>query len=485
MHSKLRAIFRNRDVALKESINKILTTPDDALKTIYHPTDFTFHFWTSLSSAIIKDFGQKTETLQEEVDYCRAAYLIGYYNVYYKGVEQRKKDIDTALKSVDTKLRKEPYAFKLSDIHSFTDSHGVPLTKRCPRKSIDDYLHEKMLPPDDRHMPELLRIKSADGQDYYIRKDSVFKIVFPELTETSETFGNELSDKWMAALKRNETLKEMQEDAAFERVLTDMLKSRKPLLYGLLRFDVLHMLATEQKLFGSAREELDRMLDRKNQRIRPLSVVLGLDRKKLLGDARLRLPFWLAIPGLRHIVAFLKRMFLGEPSPRKKRRQARKQQKRARQGEPVTAHAGGGGAEDYDEAAFESTSVQFGERPVVGSGGNGHSGSSPDVKRAARELQEEYLYPGSDVNATLEELAERWNPLLDPVAQQNLVEDVNSLVRDFLRKRKTFFRSSPPTRARIQQMAAQLAQNSALSEIKRKEPLRRYLELYMLRILGK
>ena len=127
MHSKLRAVFRNRDVALKDALNKVLTTPDDALKTIKRPTEFTFHFWTSLSSAIIKEFGKKQDTLQEEIDYTRAAYLIGYYNVFYKGVEQQKRDIDTALKSVDAKLRKEPYAFRLSEIHGFTDTRGYRL----------------------------------------------------------------------------------------------------------------------------------------------------------------------------------------------------------------------------------------------------------------------------------------------------------------------------------------------------------------------
>jgi hypothetical protein len=489
MHSKLRAVFPNRDVALKEALNKILTTPDDSVKTIEHPSEFTFHFWTSLSSAIIKEFGQKQETLQEEADYCRAAYLIGYYNVFYKGVEQRKKDIDTALKSVDAKLRKEPYAFTLSDIHSFTDSKGVPLVKRCPRKNIDEFLEDKLLPPDNTHMPELVRIRSADDTDYYIRKDAVFKIVFPEIRDAAESIENTLSDRWMAALRRNEKLKEMQDDTAFEHVLTEMLKERKPLLYGMLRFDLLHVLASEQKLFGSAQTELDRMLDRKNQRIRPLSIVLDLDRKKLLADARLRLPFWQAVPVLRGVVAWLTRLFLGEPSPSKKRRQARKKAKK--QGQPAagttTATGAGKEYEDYADAAYESTAVQFGDRPSAATAGGGEAqrGTSPDVKRAARQLQQDYVSPGGDVDSTLEELAERWNPLLDPVAQQNLVEDVNSLVRDFLRRRKTVFRTSPPTRARIQQMSAQLAQNAALAEIKRKEPLRRYLELYMLRILGK
>ncbi|MFW5807196.1 MAG: hypothetical protein ACOCWU_05965 [Spirochaetota bacterium] len=484
MHSKLRAAFPNRDVALKEALNKVLTTPDDSLGTIKRPTEFTFHFWTSLSSAVIKELAEKQEMQQEELDYCRAAYLLGYYAVYYKGVEQRKRDIHTALKSVDAQLRKPPYAFTRAEIDAFTDGKGVPLVKRCSREHVDDFLKQKLLPPDDSHMPEIVRVRGADGTDYYVRKDAVFRIVFPEMRETAQTFRTTLTDKWIAALRRNETLREMQDDAAFEQVLTDMLKERKPLLYGLLRFDLLHLIAREQKLLGSAREELDRMLDRKQNRIRPLSTVLDLDRRKLLGDARLRLPFWQAVPILRGLVTFLKRLFLGEPSPRRKRRRTAKQQtrrgKESAAQETQAPHDGGAG----EDAAWRSTAVRFGERPRSTTEGSQGRGTSTEVKRAARTLQEEYVPQGSDVDTTLEELAEKWNPLLDPVAQHNLVEDVNSLVRDFLRRRKTMFRTTPPTRSRIQQMSAQLAQNAALAEIKRKEPLRRYLELYMLRILG-
>jgi hypothetical protein len=93
--------------------------------------------------------------------------------------------------------------------------------------------------------------------------------------------------------------------------------------------------------------------------------------------------------------------------------------------------------------------------------------------------------PGRTAKATLEELAEKWNPLLDPVARQNLVEDVNSLVRDFLRRMKVGFRLIPPDRERIRELSAKLAQNDAFTEVRQKEPLRRYLELYMLTVLGK
>ena len=55
MRSKLASVFRRRELAMKDLLSSILTTPDQALKSIFHPTDFTFHFWTQLSSTVIKE----------------------------------------------------------------------------------------------------------------------------------------------------------------------------------------------------------------------------------------------------------------------------------------------------------------------------------------------------------------------------------------------------------------------------------------------
>ena len=82
-------------------------------------------------------------------------------------------------------------------------------------------------------------------------------------------------------------------------------------------------------------------------------------------------------------------------------------------------------------------------------------------------------------------LAERWNPLLDPVAQQNLVEDINSLARDFLRRMKVSFRLIPPTKERVEEWADRLCQNEAFQQIRRRQDLKEYIKLYMLTVLGK
>jgi hypothetical protein len=50
---------------------------------------------------------------------------------------------------------------------------------------------------------------------------------------------------------------------------------------------------------------------------------------------------------------------------------------------------------------------------------------------------------------------------------------------------KVSFRLIPPDRKRVQEWADRLAQNEAFQQIRRREDLKAYLQLYMLTVLGK
>jgi hypothetical protein len=89
------------------------------------------------------------------------------------------------------------------------------------------------------------------------------------------------------------------------------------------------------------------------------------------------------------------------------------------------------------------------------------------------------------VQRELKELINLWNTLLDPKAKANLVEDVNSLVRDFLRKLKIAQRYQAPTPERLEKLAEELVAHEALERIRNKEALKKYILLYMLEVLSK
>jgi hypothetical protein len=104
-------------------------------------------------------------------------------------------------------------------------------------------------------------------------------------------------------------------------------------------------------------------------------------------------------------------------------------------------------------------------------------------RSSIQALVSQYLSEGKTVDATLGELAEKWNPLLATEQKKNLVEDVNALVRDFLRPIRRSLLTRPPDMTRIRSLAEQLLKSKSLAQIKKRDILLRYLEMYMLRSL--
>ena len=104
-------------------------------------------------------------------------------------------------------------------------------------------------------------------------------------------------------------------------------------------------------------------------------------------------------------------------------------------------------------------------------------------RKSVQSLVPQYVPAGRSLDGLLEELAEKWNPLFDPQQRQDLVEDVNALVRDFIRPLRKSFLVKPPDPSRIRGLAEQLSGSRSLTKISKKDSLLRYLELYVVRCL--
>jgi hypothetical protein len=99
-------------------------------------------------------------------------------------------------------------------------------------------------------------------------------------------------------------------------------------------------------------------------------------------------------------------------------------------------------------------------------------------------LKDQLIGEHASIPTTLSGLIEKWNPLYEPQARKNLTEDVNSMVRDFIRGIRRGIRNRPPDADRVRGIAAKLSQNTVFDRIKQKEHFKRYIEVYILRLLG-
>ncbi|AEJ61500.1 hypothetical protein Spith_1234 [Spirochaeta thermophila DSM 6578] len=467
---KIRPFFRQNETMLRNMLHAALTRTDQTLREIREPSDTVYYFWNQLANFLYKDIISKKDRQEVETSYCHAAYLLTYFLLYYKSKVRKKKEKERALQILERQLKKRPYAFTLGEILSFTDDRGIPLLKFCERNDIVDHVKEHSTAPDPLSLPPLVKLKGADDQDYYIRRELLLPVFEERRFLLSMELKREYTNQWYLFLKKDEELPEMFDDEEFARDVRERVARKDPVFPGFLQFHLLYLAWEGTDLPAAQKGELQKIFDERNRRLRPLPEILDLDREKLLKDARLMLPFWKVIPVVSTIIRFLKRLFLGKPArPHKKKKSllvlspssAPPRQKAP----PVPTDRGEASLPPPTPASQPYTPHQFRAR--------------------IQELTKAFLPPGMRIDEALESLIERWNPLIDEESKEILVEDVNNFAKDFLRKMRILNRRRPPTKEQIRTMAQTLSENKAFERIKEKEAFREYLELYMLKILGK
>ena len=471
MHRLLPALRGNEHV-LRDTLNAVITRSGRALTSLTEPSDFSFRFWAHFANLVVQDYRERTDRNAEETGYCQAAYLAGFYNVYYRGRVQSESEKSTVLKRFDVQFRKAPYAYTLRDLYGVKDEKGLPLVRSSTQDVFLKFLEERTRLEGQKGLPELVRLKTAGGQEYYLARELIVPFFLKRLYERRGQVREHYIDSWSEAIREGRRPAAMRDDREYARDLDAVLRGLDPLLRALLNYSILFLAREHAKLNSEQQRELGRCLDEAQGRMAPLEEILGLPRKELLEDARLRVPVWQRYPIFKTLVNWLRGLFHGLGS-----RTGRERKEEAKPAEAATAASRGTAAGrrappgQKEEAGTTVTSPVSARQLAV-------------YRNAVQNLKVRFVGSDKTVPERLGELAEKWNPLYDPKARTDLVEDVNSMIRDYLRSLRRGFRLKPPDSARLQALAAQVSRNQAFDRIKRKDLFLRYIEVYMIKILG-
>jgi hypothetical protein len=458
--SKLGSVLRGNELVLRQALEDATSRPRKAATLILSPSDFQFRFWNHLTNFLIQDIRGKENKTDAEHGLCQAALIIAYAVFHMKGASQRDQEKAADLKRLDTAVRKPPYVFGYQDLYEMKDEKGTTFVSKHSRDFIHAFLKEKTQRGTGEDLPFLVRVHAvAQNKDYFIQRDYLVTVFLKKLTEASEEVRRHYLDEWAAALRTDTYPTAARNDAAFRRDVEVRVKEDQPLLSALSNGSALYLAAELPGTPQAARSEIAKCFSVESI-LRPFDELLGLNRTQLLKDVRLFLPFWQTMPILSGIVRFFRR--LGRRRTADGETPPPATSARVVLGEPVlaTEEKGVGSAKDKGQ---KTNLIQY--------------------KRSIQALISHYVPSGKTIDVTLEELAEKWNPLYDTRAKQNLVEDVNALVRDFLRPVRRSFLIQPPDIKRIHALAEQLSTSKSLEKIKKREVLKDYIELYMVRSL--
>ena len=435
--------------------------------SVLSPTDFSFRLWTHLANLVLQDFKAKKEKTEQDHGVCQSAYIIGYAVFHKKGSVQKERELTEDRKGLEVQVRKAPFVFGFQELYDLKDAKGTKYSVKHSRDFIHTFLKEKTVRAGDAGVPEMVRVHAAaQKKDYFIHRDLLVPVFLKKLAEASEDLRKAILDEWTEDLRNERTPPASRNDAALRREVEQRVKQGYPLLSALANGALLFLAGDEAKISDQAKAELAKCFAVENI-LRPFDELLGLSRVELLKNARMYLPFWMTMPVISGILRLFRRIFRG----RRKEEAPRQQQGAAATGAAAEdreePRAGGGAersAEDKQKTAAERENLLR-------------------FRRSVQSLVSTYVPKGATIDGTLAELAEKWNPLYDAAQKKNLVEDVNALVRDFLRPIRRSFVVRPPDLKRIRDLAEQLSVSKSLSQIKKRDILKRYIELYMVRCL--
>ncbi|MCR5288484.1 MAG: hypothetical protein K6E51_00670 [Treponema sp.] len=445
--NKLRMSNPGKEIQAKNFFKAFVDTPERAADTLKNSTD-SFYFFTQLCYFISQEFKNVTDLTVEDQNVLQSVQIAQLIIAHYKNQLQKNQKISMALDTVKEYLLKQPYYYSMETILNFTDSKGILLRTQYEDANLKEFLEKETSSGESNALPQLLVFKVESGKRYFIYKHRVFPLILRLCTDAHDAISKTISDNWYEALYQFEKLPEMTDTAAFEKMLEKEVETASPVLYALLHANFLTMLGYEMTTSGTD-QHLNLIFA--NNELLPYSELLMIKQHTLYENAKIKLPFWYTLPVLSWFATFL------HNRKKNKKQKAKTSQKH-------------NSVSSNDEFEIPSS----GSQPVS---------KKEALSKAAKKLEKQYVQEGSTINRELESFCKQWNKMLDKNAYENLREDVDSLVRDYMRKIFRSLNGSTFTDERLQNLAETLCNVPGMKKIGERDALLMYVKLYMLLLI--
>ena len=442
-----------KEISAKNFFKKFCSKADEALEFLSN-TGETFYYWSQLCYFLRQDYIKVKDFTPEDINILQSVGILEVATSYYKTKATERQQRDAALKILELQLNQPPYYYNYSDIKDFKDSNGAPLLGQYSEEDLNAHLKHMTQDSSDGELPPLLIFRITENEGYFILKEKVMPLIMRLTSDARVLVRESLIKSWYKIMREWDTLPEMKDNAAFERCLSKEIQSCAPILHAILGASFLPVISLEDHTPGHINLY-------RNEALIPLSELLMLSRAEIYIDARIKLPFWYTIPGISWIISLLAR------PPKNKRN-------KARNGKSATAAL-------MEEKRHKEEEK---ERELdVKDRGDASKNRKRQLRKAAGEAEKLLVPSSSSLDRELEGYLHEWN---DRIGKQNfddLTQDVNSLIRDYLRKVMRSLKTENFSMERISSLADSLVESPVMLKIHNHPALKRYVELYLVKLV--
>ena len=433
---KLRIANPGKELASQTFYSKFLQQSDSVDHKFDLASDY-FYFWSQLCYFIRQDFEKVKDRTSEDTNILQSVAISEIHMMYLKTKATKEQTKQQALHELQEALLRPPYFYSMDTILKLKDSKGALLYGQYNEDDLKDFLRKLTTESVNSELPVLLVLKTDSGSRYFISKQKVFQLVVRLTNEAHDVIEKRITNKWFNALSNYEKLPEMKDDKLFEKLLEKEVKINSPVLHSLLNANFLTLLNYE---FDHNMEQNNFHIFSGGQLL-PYSELLMIKNSTILSNAKTMLPFWYTIPILSWIIGFF---------AKKSKETTQKEDKQ----ETKT---------DIDQTR------KLTKREAIA--------------QNAQEIISTLVPEGSTIDRELDSYEKQWNKLITKEAHIQLTEDVNALIRDYMRKVIKTISASTFTPERVQSLAEALVKTPNMQKIKDEDALYMYVQLFILRLV--
>ena len=440
---KLLPLLPGKDSYIKDQLEQIILRPMDLFRAIVENKELTSNFWAHFCSLLKNDIKKKNEHLALDIAAYQAVYIIEVVNGYYRSVALKRYEAELAFRNLEACLTKPPYLYTMDEIIKFTNPNGTLLLNQYSGEQLEAWIRKNISESKDDGLPALLIVKiPTKSEQCFVLKEKLLTLCARLLADARIQIKSKITKRWSKLIYDYKDEAAMQDDEEFENALEKLAEKHCPELMALLDDPKLLVVYMEMERKENGIPQAVRIFYK--EKLLPYSAIFFVKRKDILQDAKLSLPVWYSMPMLSAIIGFFKRLF-------KKRKAAKKTL--------------------ADELGGEQEILEEGDRAGA-------------IRVAAEELEFDLVPAGYTLDEYLRELEDRWSRLINKMARENLVADVQFLAKDHLKRTFKFNPQFKPVREEMNIMAENLVtRNQALSSLRARDSLVLYIELYMIKLL--
>lgn len=448
-----------KEMTAKNFFNSFVQKPDSALETLKSTGD-TFYYWSQLCYFIKQDYDKLKDFTIEDINILQSVCITEVATSYFKSKVSEKNQKESAFKVLDSYLEHPPYFFTFTDITKMKDPHGIPLLGQYNDADLKQHMQALTSQTNGTDLPKLLVFRVDENEGYFIMKDKVMPLVVRLCSDARITIRDYLTKEWSKVIQDFDTVPEMKEQRAFELCLKRETEAAQPILYALLNTNFLPLISYESHEDEESEPDGKLTLFRDGNLI-PYSEILMMSRQEILTDVKIKLPFWYTMP----VISWIASLLLHKPKTRKKDRKNTK-----------TAVE-----KALDEQKVEEAEKERKKR--MDEVGDPQQSRKQELRQAAATVESQIVPANSTLDRELTSYCHEWNNLIGKQTHDNLTEDVNSLIRDYMRKVLRTLKSSGFTADRIKSLAESLVASPGMQKIKNHDALEMYTQLYMVKLV--